>query len=61
MLVRDGPVADNDLFALVLFALRDENEDDLGAGNFIGSGALVTDEGLRALDTGRSAARLRWP
>jgi len=60
-LVRDRSVPDNDLFALVLFALRDEYNGDLGARNFVGSAALVTDGGLRALDTGKSAARLRWP
>lgn len=59
-LIRNRSVPDNDLFALCLFALRDEYEEDLGIRNFVGTCVLLTDECLRGLDTHGSGARLGW-
>lgn len=58
--VRERSIPDNDLFVLVLFALRDENNEKLNSRNFVGTCVVLTDEKLQALDSGQRSAKLGW-
>jgi hypothetical protein len=58
--VRYAGIPANDLYALVLFARRDEYLHDLCEANFVWTAVLVTDECLGGLDRGTRSGKLGW-